>query len=82
MQALGIPLAIKRFPGAVRAADARRRTAMTTYEKVETTVEELIVEFCEETFISARDKKQADMAAANFLTGILHNAEPISKTWH
>jgi len=24
---------------------------------VETTVEELIVEFCEETFMSARDKK-------------------------
>ena len=33
---------------------------MTTYEMVETTVEELIVEFCEETLRSARDKKEAD----------------------
>ena len=55
---------------------------MTTYEMVETTVEELIVEFCEETLRSARDKKDADITAANFLTGILHNAEPISRTWH
>jgi hypothetical protein len=55
---------------------------MTNYEMVDTNVEDLIVEFCEETFGSARDKKEADMAAANFLTGILHNAEPISKTWH
>ena len=55
---------------------------MTTYEMVETTVEELIVEFCEENFRFARDKKEADMVAANFLTGILHNAEPISRTWH
>lgn len=55
---------------------------MTNYEMVESTVEELIVEFCEETLRSTHDKKEADMVAANFLTGILHNAEPISKTWH
>ena len=55
---------------------------MTTCAMVETTVEELIVEFCEETLRSARDKKEADITAANFLTGILHNAEPISKIWH
>ena len=53
---------------------------MNTYELVETTVEELIVEFCEETLKSARDKKEADITAANFFTGILHNAEPISKS--
>ena len=53
-----------------------------SYEIVETTVEELIAEFCEESIRSARDAKEADMAAANFLTGILHNAEPISRTWH
>ncbi|MGH7927780.1 MAG: hypothetical protein ACREQV_08300 [Candidatus Binatia bacterium] len=52
------------------------------YEIVETTVEELITEFCEEALKSARDAKEADTAAANFLTGILHNAEPISRTWH
>jgi hypothetical protein len=53
-----------------------------TYEIVEATVEELIAEFCEEALRSARDAREADMAAANFLTGILHNAEPISQTWH
>jgi hypothetical protein len=31
---------------------------------------------------SARDSYEADTAAANFLTGILHQAEPLSKTWH
>jgi len=55
---------------------------MSTYEIVETTVAELIAEFREETLRSARDAKEADMAAANFLTGILHHAEPISKSWH
>jgi hypothetical protein len=55
---------------------------MDSYEIVESTVEELIVEFCEETLRAARDAKEADMAAANFLTGILHQAEPLSKTWH
>jgi hypothetical protein len=55
---------------------------MSTYEMVETTVEELIAEFREETLRSARDAREADMAAANFLTGILHHAEPLSRTWH
>ena len=55
---------------------------MTNYEMLDTNVEDLIVEFCEETLRSARDKKEADITAANFLTGILHNAEPISRTWH
>jgi hypothetical protein len=55
---------------------------MDSYEVVEGTVEELIAEFCEETLRSARDGKEADMAAANFLTGILHQAEPLSRTWH
>lgn len=55
---------------------------MSSYEIVEGTVEELIAEFCEDTLRSARNAKEVDMAAANFLTGILHQAEPISKTWH
>jgi hypothetical protein len=59
-----------------------RRAAMTSYEMIETTVEDLIAEFCEETQRRARNAKEADTAAANFLTGILHNAEPISKHWH
>jgi hypothetical protein len=55
---------------------------MDSYEVIEGTVEELIAEFCEETLRSARDAREADMAAANFLTGILHQAEPLSRTWH
>jgi hypothetical protein len=55
---------------------------MDSYEIVEATVGELIAAFCEETLRSARDPKEADMAAANFLTGILHQAEPLSKIWH
>jgi hypothetical protein len=55
---------------------------MESYEIVEGTVEELITEFCEETLRSARNAKEADAAAANFLTGILHQAQPISQTWH
>ena len=55
---------------------------MESYEIVEGTVEELITEFREETLRSARNAKEADAAAANFLTGILHQAQPISKTWH
>jgi hypothetical protein len=55
---------------------------MTSYEMIETTVEDLIAEFCAETQRSARNAREADMAAANFLTGLLHNAEPISKYWH
>lgn len=55
---------------------------MNSSEIVEGTVEELIAEFCEDTLRSARNAKEVDMAAANFLTGILHQAEPISKTWH
>jgi hypothetical protein len=55
---------------------------MNNYELIEGTVEELIADFCEETLRSARNAKEADTAAANFLTGILHQTEPLSKTWH
>jgi hypothetical protein len=55
---------------------------MKTYETVEGTVEELIAEFCEKALTSARNAKEADTAVANFLTGIICQRLPISKTWH
>jgi hypothetical protein len=55
---------------------------MQSYEMLEDIVEELITEFREETLSSSHNAKEADAAAANFLTGILHRAQPISKTWH
>ena len=55
---------------------------MNSYEIVEGTLEELIAEFCEETLRSMRDATEADRAAANFVTRILHEAEPLSANWH
>ena len=54
---------------------------MERYE-IESTVEELISQFYEETLRFPRNEKEADAAAANFVTRILHQAQPISKTWH
>jgi hypothetical protein len=64
------------------SAPGKESKKMNSYEIIEGTVEELIAEFCEETLRSARDSHEADTAAANFLTGILHQAEPLSRTWH
>ena len=54
---------------------------MNSYEIVKD-VEELIADFCEQTLMSARDAQEVDRAAANFLTRILREAEPLSTSWH
>lgn len=51
-------------------------------EAEEITLSKLIAAFTEELLAAARDDKEAGRAAANILTEILHNAEPISKSWH
>jgi hypothetical protein len=55
---------------------------MNSYEIVEGTLEELIAEFCKETMRSVHDASEADRVAANFVTRILHEAQPLSEIWH
>jgi len=51
-------------------------------ESEEITIGTLIAAFTEEIRASAHDDEEAGRVVANILTEFLHNAEPISKSWH
>ena len=51
-------------------------------ESEQITLSTLIAAFTEELLASARDEEEAGRVAAIILTDFLHNAEPISKSWH
>jgi len=55
---------------------------MKSREAEEITLGELIAALTEEALASVCDEKEAGKVAANILTDVLHDAEPISKCWH
>jgi len=55
---------------------------MRIEEETELTLGDLIVALTEKTLQSLPEEQQASILVANILSGLFHNSQPLSQSWH